>query len=75
MTNGINGKYKSLADFYKFGFGRYPGFHAFYKSRYEYYRYASTLASLGDGLLVDMKNTAAVHACHPIESDRGIGRD
>jgi hypothetical protein len=56
-----NGKYKSLVDFYKFGFGRYPGLT----------RSTNLVDGITDtrqllcipkiGSLVDMENTAAVH--------------
>ena len=63
------GKYKSLANFYKFGFGRYPGFTRSTNLVRWDYRYASILCIRRGGTLVGIENTAAVHTAYPIESD------
>jgi hypothetical protein len=67
-------KYKSLADFYKFGFGRYPGFT---RSTNLVGRITDTRQSFvfeGWDSRGYAQITAAEHAYHPIESDGRMDR-
>ena len=62
-------KYKSLADFYKFGFGRYPGFTRSTNLVGGITDMRQSLCIRRSGSFVGIEKTAAVHTSYPTESD------